>query len=74
MCAAGERAAQKKLALDSRLFQGGDSANFLVLTRQNEYADSRRREVVAHLDFNKAVSRLRQAQGTTLVSHRIRVP
>ncbi|MEJ7605365.1 MAG: hypothetical protein WKF37_03650 [Bryobacteraceae bacterium] len=30
-----------------RLFQTGESTNFLVLTRQNEYADSRRREVVA---------------------------
>jgi hypothetical protein len=32
-----------------------------------------RREVVAHLHSNKAVSRLRQAQGTTLEAHKIRV-
>ena len=36
-------------------------------------ADSRRREVVAHLDFNRAVARLRQALGTTLEEHNIRV-
>jgi outer membrane protein TolC len=42
-----------------------------VLTRQNEYADSRRREVVARLDANKAVARLRQALGTTLEAHHI---
>jgi len=48
-------------------------AGFLVLTRQNEYADSRRREVVAHLDLNKAVARLRQALGATLGAHGIRV-
>ncbi len=44
-----------------------------MLTRQNEYADSRRREVVAHLDYNKAIARLRQALGTTLQAHKISV-
>jgi len=44
-----------------------------VLTRQNEYADSRRRELVARLDSNKAVARLRQALGATLEAHKIRV-
>ncbi|MBM3728171.1 MAG: hypothetical protein FJW40_22440 [Acidobacteria bacterium] len=43
--------------------------NFLVLTRQNEYADSRRREVAARLDLNKAASRLQQALGQTLEAH-----
>jgi HAE1 family hydrophobic/amphiphilic exporter-1 len=70
---ASARAAQEKLASESRMFQSGESTNFLVLTRQNEYADSRRREVVARLDSNKAVSRLRQALGATLEAHRIRV-
>jgi len=70
---ASARAAKEKLASEIRLFQSGESTNFLVLTRQNEYADSRRREVVAHLDFNKAVARLRQALGTTLEARGIRV-
>jgi hypothetical protein len=42
-----------------------------VLTRQNEYADSRRREVQAHLDSNKAVARMRQAIGDTLAAHNV---
>ena len=69
----GHRTVKQKLASEIRLFQSGESTNFLVLTRQNEYADSRRREVVAHLDFNKAVARLRQALGSTLEAHGIRV-
>jgi hypothetical protein len=42
-----------------------------VLTRQNEYADSLHRVVVANLDFNRAVARLEQATGLTLESHKI---
>jgi len=68
---ASTRAAKDKLDSEVRLFQSGESTNFLVLTRQNEYADSRRREVVARLDANKAVARLRQALGTTLEAHHI---
>jgi len=68
---ASARAAEEKLASEIRLFQTGESTNFLVLTRQNELADSRRRVVLAHLDFNKAVSRLHQALGATLEAHRI---
>ena len=63
---ASARAAKEKLDSEQRLYQTGESTNFLVLTRQNEYADSRRREVVARLDFNKSVSRLEQALGGTL--------
>jgi hypothetical protein len=44
-----------------------------VLTRQNEYADSRQREVIARLDANKAVARLRQAIGATLDAHNIKL-
>ena len=68
---ASARAAQSKFDSETRLFQTGESTNFLVLTRQNEYSDSRRRVVVARLDFNKAVARLRQAMGTTLESHKL---
>ena len=45
----------------------------LVLTRQNEYADSRRRDVVARLDANKAIAQLRQAVGSTLDAYKIRL-
>ena len=70
---ASAKAAKDKLDSEVRLFQAGESTNFLVLTRQNEYADSRRRALVARLDANKAVSRLRQALGTTLAEHGIRL-
>jgi outer membrane protein TolC len=66
---AGERAAREKLDSETRLFQTGESTNFFVLTRQNEYLDARRRAVLAHLDFNKAVARLEQALGNTLPNH-----
>jgi outer membrane protein TolC len=70
---ASARAAKEKLDSEIRLFQTGESTNFLVLTRQNEYADSRRRAVVARLDFNKSVARLDQALGTTLSTHQVTV-
>ena len=67
------RAAKEKLDSEERLFQNGESTNFLVLTRQNEYSDSRRRAVAARLDLNKAIARLRQAQGSTLPAYNIRI-
>lgn len=70
---AGARAAQEKLESETRLFQTGESTNFLVLTRQNEYSDSRHRELTARLDFNKAIGRLGQALGITLQSHEVSV-
>ncbi len=70
---ASARAAQEKLDSETRMYQSGESTNFLVLTRQNEYADSRRRDVVARLDANKAISRLRQAVGSTLDAYKIRL-
>ncbi len=70
---ASARAAKEKLESETRLFQTGESTNFLVLTRQNEYSDSRRRAVVANLEYNRAVSRLEQAIGRTLESWQIRL-
>jgi outer membrane protein TolC len=70
---ASSRAAQEKLASETRLFQTGESTNFLVLTRQNEYADARRRVLVANLDFNRAIVRLEQATGQTLEAHKVSV-
>jgi outer membrane protein TolC len=68
---ASERAAKEKLDSETRLFQTGDSTNFLVLTRQNEFTDSRRRAVVANLELNKAMTRFEQAVGATLREHQI---
>lgn len=63
---ASETAANEKLQSEIRLYQTGESTNFLVLTRQNELLDSRRRVIGAALLYNKAVSRLDQAIGSTL--------
>lgn len=68
---ASARAAKEKLDSEVRLFQTGESTNFLVLTRQNEFSDARRRAVLATLEFNKNVARLSLARGTTLESHQI---
>jgi outer membrane protein TolC len=70
---ASARAAKEKLDSETRLFQTGESTNFFVLTRQNEYSDSRHRVLMSRLDFNKAVARLRQAMGTTLDAHKLSV-
>jgi HAE1 family hydrophobic/amphiphilic exporter-1 len=67
------RAAREKLESETRLFQNGESTNFLVLTRQNEYADSRRRLVRARLDSLKALALYRQATGQTLEARNIQV-
>jgi len=68
---AAERAAKEKLDSETRLFRTGESTNFLVLTRQDEYLDARRRAVVAHLDLNKSVAQLEQALGATLARHNV---
>jgi HAE1 family hydrophobic/amphiphilic exporter-1 len=70
---ASERAAKEKLDSETRLFQSGESTNFLVLTRQNEYTDSRRRVVVATLDYNRSLARLRQALGSSLRFHQLSI-
>ena len=70
---ASARAAKEKLDSETRLFQTGESTNFLVLTRQNEYTDSRHRLLVARLDFNRAVARLDAALGQTLERHKVTV-
>jgi len=71
--AASADAAEDKLASESRLFAHGESTNFLVLTRQNEYSAARRRQVEADAAFNKAVSQYSASLGTTLSSRRIEV-
>jgi HAE1 family hydrophobic/amphiphilic exporter-1 len=66
---AGARAAREKLESETRLFQSGESTNFLVLTRQNEYANSRLRAIVANVDLNRALARLEVATGNTLSTY-----
>ena len=70
---AGFKAAKDRLDSEIRLYQTGESTNFFVLTRQNEFLDARRRELLSKLDFNKASARLSQALGETLKSRNIRV-
>jgi outer membrane protein TolC len=67
------RAAREKLESETRLFQSGESTNFFVLTRQNEYADSRRRLVRARLDSQIALALYRRATGQTLEARQIDV-
>jgi len=70
---AGAVAAKEKLESETRLFESGESTNFLVLTRQNEYSDARRLQVEADAAFNKAVAQYEGALGTTLETRNIRV-
>jgi HAE1 family hydrophobic/amphiphilic exporter-1 len=70
---ASEKAASEKLESEIRLYQTGESTNFLVLTRQNELIDSRRRVVSAVLLLNKAVARVQQALGNTLEANKIKL-
>jgi outer membrane protein TolC len=70
---AAAKASQEKLDSEIRLFQTGESTNFLVLTRQNELLESKRRAVVAQLEYNKAAARLEQAKGETLETYKISV-
>jgi HAE1 family hydrophobic/amphiphilic exporter-1 len=70
---ASERAAQEKLDSEIRLFQTGESTNFLVLTRQNELLDSRRRVIEALLLLNRAVARYDQAVGSLLEKNNLRL-
>ncbi len=71
--AASVNAAQEKLESETRLFKTGESTNFLVLTRQNEYLDSRRRLLAARGDFNKAVAVFEESSGRTLEAHAIKL-
>ena len=70
---AGALSAREKLESETRLFESGESTNFLVLTRQNEYSDSRRLQVEAEAAFNKAVTQYEGAVGTSLERRHISV-
>jgi outer membrane protein TolC len=68
---ASTRAAREKLESETRLFEAGDSTNFMVLTRQNELANSRLLAVVANVDLNRALARLERSVGGTLQNYGI---
>jgi hydrophobic/amphiphilic exporter-1 (mainly G- bacteria), HAE1 family len=68
---ASEKAASEKLESEVRLFQTGESTNFLVLTRQNDLLEARRRVVGSVLLLNRAVAALQQSVGTTLEDNKI---
>jgi outer membrane protein TolC len=70
---ASTRAAQERLDSETRLYQTGESTNFLVLTRQNEYSDSRTRLIAANVDLNRARARLEQTVGATLRNYAIQM-
>jgi len=67
------RSAREKLESESRLFATGESTNFLVLTRQNEYSDARRRQVEAQSALAKAVAQYQTATATILSDRQIQV-
>lgn len=66
-------ASKEKLDSETRLFATGETTNFLVLTRQNEYTAARAAEVRAISDFNKAVANYYRALGTTLQVQGVRI-
>jgi len=70
---AAAQAAREKLESESRLFTTGESTNFLVLTRQNEYSDAHRRQVDAQAALAKAVAQYQTATATILSERNIRV-
>jgi HAE1 family hydrophobic/amphiphilic exporter-1 len=70
---AAQQSARDQLESETRLFQNGQSTNFLVLTRQDEYLDARQRRVAAQADYNKALARYEQSVGSTLSAHDVKL-
>jgi HAE1 family hydrophobic/amphiphilic exporter-1 len=70
---AAARSARERLDSESRLFATGESTNFLVLTRQNEYSDARLRQVQAQAALAKAAAQYQTATATILSAREIRV-
>ena len=70
---AAAQAAHDKLDSETRLFGKGESTNFLVLTRQNEYSDASRRQVEAQSALAKAVAQYQAATATILSDRQIQV-
>ena len=67
----GTQAAQERLSSETRLYANGESTSYFVLTRQNEFAEARRRLALAQLDGQMATARLAQATGLTLQRYQV---
>lgn len=65
---ASREAAERQLESEQRRFAAGISTTYFVLERQNALSEARGRELRALTDYNKAVSELQRAMGTTLIS------
>jgi outer membrane protein TolC len=63
--------AETQLDGEQKKFASGLSTTFLVLTRQNEVIQARGAEVSGLAAYNKAISALQQATGTTLSSNNV---
>ncbi len=70
---AAVRARRENLDSETRRYQNGESTNFMVLTRQNEYAEARAAEVRAAADLNQAIARQQRAGGEVLRQWRIKL-
>jgi outer membrane protein len=70
---ASREAAEVQLQSEQRRADTGLSTTFFVLTRQNELADARARELRALTDYNSAVVELQRVVGTTLSANSIDV-
>lgn len=61
--------AQQQLESEQRRYEAGLSTNFLVLTRQQELAEARGRNLRAQTDYDKALTELQRATGMTLAAN-----
>jgi HAE1 family hydrophobic/amphiphilic exporter-1 len=70
---AARRSAELQVAGERELFQNGRSTTFLIFQRENTLASARNLEVRAETDYNKALSDLQRAMGTTLRASKVMV-
>lgn len=68
---AARRSAQLQVAGERELYQNGRSTTFLVFQRENALTNARNLEVRAETDYNKAITDLQRAMGTTLRSSNV---
>jgi len=70
---AAREASQARLESEERLFKAGETTNFLLLSRQAFYVETRGSEVRAEMDLNIAVARLQQILGNAAATFNITV-
>lgn len=66
-------AAERQLESEQRRYEAGLSTNFLVLTRQQELAEAKGRNLRAQTDYDKALTELQRATGMTLAANSLEV-